>query len=86
MFIHDALCEHIVCEDTEIAVPNVRTIINRLQKQVEGKLLSGFEHQFRVKEKNDFVAISVGLVTKLSLFGSIRRAGVSQREGVLYRG
>ena len=70
MFIHDALCEHIVCGDTEIAVPNLRTTINRLRKQAEGKLLSGFEHQFQVRET--LYLFGVGLVTKPFLFGPIR--------------
>jgi len=48
VFIHDALCELIICGDTEIAAPNVRTAINHLHKQAEGKVVSGFEHQFQV--------------------------------------
>jgi len=48
VFIHDALCELIICGDTEIAAPNLRIAINRLHKQAEGKVVSGFEHQFQV--------------------------------------
>ena len=48
MFIHDALCELIICGDTEIAAPNLRIAINHLHKQAEGKVVSGFEHQFQV--------------------------------------
>ena len=70
MFIHDALCELIVCGDTEIAALSLRMTINRLHKQAEGKLVFGFEHQFQVRlELQD--SISVDLISGVTMFGSI---------------
>ena len=70
MFIHDALCELIVCGDTEIAAPSLRIAINHLHKQAEGKLVSGFEHQFQVRlELQD--SIIVDLISEVPMFGSI---------------
>ena len=48
MFIHDALKELIMCGQTEIAATNLRTAIDYLSTQIEGKEMSGFEHQFQV--------------------------------------
>ena len=48
VFIHDALNELIMCGETEIAATNLRTAINHLSTQTEGKEITGFEHQFQV--------------------------------------
>ena len=70
MFIHDALCELIVCGDTEIAAPSLRMTINHLHKQAEGKMVSGFEHQFQVRlELQD--STSFALILGVTMFGSI---------------
>jgi len=70
VFIHDALCELIVCGDTEIAAPSLRMTINRLHKQAEGKVVSGFEHQFKVRSELQ-TSISVDLISEVSMLGSI---------------
>ena len=70
MFIHDALCELIFCGDTEIAAANLRMAINHLHKQAEGKVVSGFEHQFQVRLELQ-ASISVDLISGVTMFGSI---------------
>ena len=47
-FIHDALNELIMCGETEIAATNLKTTINHLSTRIEGKEITGFEHQFQV--------------------------------------
>ena len=69
MFLHDALCELIICGNTEIAASSLR-MTNCLHKQAEGKVVSGFEHQFQVRlELQD--SISVDLISGVTMFGSI---------------
>ena len=83
MFIHDALCELIICGDSEIAAPNLRIAINRLHKQAEGKVVSGFEHQFQVSLILQTLC-QCCLGYKRTLSGSVvSSAGVSKCEGVL---
>jgi hypothetical protein len=45
VFIHDALNERITCGDTEVAVGNLRIILNKLYKEDS----TGFKKQFKVK-------------------------------------
>ena len=44
VFIHDALNECITCGDTEVAVGNLRIVLNKLYKDDS----AGFKKQFQV--------------------------------------
>ena len=48
VFIHNALDELATCGDTEIAAVNMRIILGRLSRIVEGQKISGFQKQFEV--------------------------------------
>ena len=49
MFIHDALDELITCGETDIAAPNLRVKVSRMQKNIPGKAMNGFADQFQVE-------------------------------------
>ena len=48
IFIHNALDELITCGETEIAAANIRIVIGKNSRTVEGKNITGFQKQFEV--------------------------------------
>ena len=48
MFIHDALDELITCGETDISASSLRVKVNRMQKTIPGKGITGFAEQFQV--------------------------------------
>ena len=48
MFIHDALEELVTSGETDISATNLRVKVNKLNKIIPGKAISGFDDQFRV--------------------------------------
>ena len=55
VFIHDALNELVNCGDTEINPINMRIVIGKLSRTVEGQNISGFQKQFEVSDsENEF--------------------------------
>ena len=70
-FIHDALNELILCGDTEITAPNLRIVINRLNKTKDGE--TGYSKQFNVQKlcqylnnSHDHVFFSTQLIAQMS--------------------
>lgn len=47
-FIHNALCEWIMCGKTEIEIENLQIKLQQLQTQVSGSTLSGYLQQYQV--------------------------------------
>ena len=50
MFIHDALVELILCNETEISATDIRVIIGRLRRLAPTGNVTGYEAQFEVRK------------------------------------
>ena len=53
VFIHDGLSELITCGDTEVAAGDLRIVVNKLNKHVKGKGITGYQNQFEVNTFSD---------------------------------